>query len=58
VRAIRRKATSVVGEIHYRDGTREPIDARSLIAAPEAGLRLLWPAIALLAVGVLLSHWL
>ena len=57
VRAIRRKATSVAGEIHYRDGTREPVDARSLIAAPEAGLRLLWPAVALLALGVLLSRW-
>ncbi|HEV2011455.1 MAG TPA: class I SAM-dependent methyltransferase [Candidatus Limnocylindria bacterium] len=58
VRGIRRKATSVAGEIRYRDGSRETIDARSLIAAPEAGLRLLWPAIALLAVGVLLSRWL
>jgi hypothetical protein len=58
VRTIRRKATSVSGEIRYRDGSREPIDARSLIAAPEAGLRLLWPAIALLALGVLLSRWL
>jgi len=57
VRAIRRKATSVSGEISYRDGTREPIDSRSLIAAPEAGLRLLWPAIALLALGVLLARW-
>lgn len=57
VRAIRRKATSVEGEIRYRDGTREPVDARSLIAAPEAGLRLLWPAVALLALGVLLSRW-
>jgi len=57
VRAIRRKATNVAGEIQYRDGTREPVDARSLIAAPEAGLRLLWPAIALLALGVLLSRW-
>ena len=58
VRGIRRKATSVVGEIRYRDGSRETIDARSLIAAPEAGLRLLWPAVALLALGVLLSRWL
>ena len=58
VRGIRRTATSVAGEIRYRDGSRETIDARSLIAAPEAGLRLLWPAIALLAFGVLLSRWL
>ena len=58
VRGIRRKATSVAGEIRYRDGSRETIDAQSLIAAPEAGLRLLWPAIVLLALGVLLSRWL
>lgn len=58
VRGIRRKATSVAGEIRYRDGSRETIDARSLIAAPEAGLRLMWPAIALLALGALLSRWL
>jgi len=58
VRGIRRKATSVAGEIRYRDGSNEAIDTRALIAAPEAGLRLLWPAIALLAIGVLLSRWL
>ena len=58
MRGIRRKAASVTGEIRYRDGSRETIDARSLIAAPEAGLRLLWSAIALLALGVLLSRWL
>jgi hypothetical protein len=58
VRAIRRKAVSVAGEIGYRDGRTEPIDARSLIAAPEAGLRLLWPAVTLLALGVLFSRWL
>ena len=58
VRAIRRSATSVAGEIRFRDGSGETIDARSLIAAPEAGLRLLWPAITLLALGVLLARWL
>jgi hypothetical protein len=58
VRGIRRRATSVAGEIRYRDGSREVIDGPSLIAAPEAGLRLLWPAIALLGLGVLLSRWL
>ena len=57
VRGIRRRATAVSGEVRYRDGSRELIDARSLIAAPEAGLRLLWPAITLLALGVLLSRW-
>ena len=58
VRGIRRKAVSVTGVITYRDGSRETIDSRSLIGAPEAGLQLLWPAIALLALGVLLSRWL
>ena len=58
VRGIRRTATSIGGEIRYRDGARETIDARSLIAAPEAALRLLWPAIGLVAVGVLLARWL
>ena len=58
VRGIRRKAMSVTGDITYRDGSHESIDSRSLIAAPEAGLQLLWPAIALLAIGVLLSRWL
>jgi hypothetical protein len=57
VRSIRRKATSVTGEVRFRDGSRETLDERSLFAAPEAGLRLLWPAIALLALGVLLSRW-
>jgi demethylmenaquinone methyltransferase/2-methoxy-6-polyprenyl-1,4-benzoquinol methylase len=57
VRSVRRKATRVTGEISFRDGSRETIDSRSLIAAPEAGLQLLWPAIALLALGVLLSRW-
>src|SRR5258708_17546497 len=58
VRSIRRRAAGVAGEVRYRDGSRETIDARSLIAAPEAGLRLLWPGIALLAIGLLLSPWL
>ena len=58
VRAIRRRAVSVTGKVEFRDGSREAIDARSLIAAPEAGLRLLWPAVALLALGLLAARWL
>lgn len=57
VRAIRRRAIAVSGEARYRDGTRELIDARSLIAAPEGALRLLWIAQLTLAVGLLLSRW-
>lgn len=58
VRAIRRRAVSVTGSIEYRDGSREAVDRYSVIAAPEGGLRLLWPAIALLAIGVLAARWL
>jgi demethylmenaquinone methyltransferase / 2-methoxy-6-polyprenyl-1,4-benzoquinol methylase len=57
VRAIRRRAVSVTGAVEFRDGSRENVDALSLIAAPEAGLRLLWPAIALLALGLLAARW-
>ena len=58
VRQVRRRAVRVTGTVEYTDGTRETIDARSLIGAPEAGLRRLWPAITLLALGVLLARWL
>ena len=58
VRAVRRRAMAVSGTVEYRDGSRETIDARSLIGAPEDGLRLLWPAVTLLALGVLLARWL
>lgn len=57
VRQIRRRAQSVTGAVEYRDGSREIVDARSLMGAPEAGLRLLWPAIALLALGTLIARW-
>ena len=42
------------GALHAAPGSTHP----SVSAAPEAGLRLLWPGIALLALGVLLSRWL
>ena len=58
VRRIRRQSSRVTGMVEYRDGSREAVDARSLIGAPEAGLRLLWPAVTLLALGVLLARWL
>ncbi len=58
VRGVRRRAESVVGEIHYRDGSREPLDAGRLIAAPEGALRILWLAVVTLAVGLLLSRYL
>ena len=57
-RSVRRRATSVSGEIVYTDGSREEIDARSLIAAPEAALRILWLAVFAVSLGSLLARWL
>lgn len=58
VRAIRRRAERVTGEVRYRDGSVETLDARALIAAPDAALRILWLAVVALAVGMLLARWL
>jgi len=52
-----RKAVDVVGEVRYRDGTAEPLDRQALIAAPEAGLRLLWLAMLALSIGALVARW-
>jgi glucose uptake protein GlcU len=57
VRRIRRKAADVTGSVRYRDGTTEEIDAARLIGAPESALRLIWLAIAAIAVGTLLARW-
>jgi demethylmenaquinone methyltransferase/2-methoxy-6-polyprenyl-1,4-benzoquinol methylase len=57
-RSIRRRATAVSGEIVYADGTRESIDAGSLIAAPEGALRLLWLAVLAISLAALVSRWL
>ncbi|MDP9265123.1 MAG: class I SAM-dependent methyltransferase [Chloroflexota bacterium] len=57
VRTIRRRADSVQGEVRYRDGSAERIDAGALIAAPESALRLLWIAAFALAIGLLLARW-
>ena len=56
-RSVRRKASSISGEIVYSDGTREAIDAGSLIGAPESALRLLWPALFVVAVAALASRY-
>ena len=58
VRAIRRRAEGVTGEVRYRDGSVETLDARALIAAPDAALRILWLAVVALAIGMLLARWL
>jgi hypothetical protein len=39
VRAIRRRAASVAGEVVYEDGTRERLDADALLRAPELALK-------------------
>ena len=57
VRRVRRKAIEVSGSVRYRDGTTERLDRRALIAAPEAGLRLLWLAMVALSIGALLARW-
>jgi demethylmenaquinone methyltransferase / 2-methoxy-6-polyprenyl-1,4-benzoquinol methylase len=57
-RSIRRRTVSVGGEIVYSNGTREAVDARSLIGAPEGALSLLWIAVFAVALGALLAHWL
>jgi demethylmenaquinone methyltransferase/2-methoxy-6-polyprenyl-1,4-benzoquinol methylase len=57
VRAVRRRSLSVDGEVRYRDGSREDLDASGLIAAPEGALRILWVAVVVLAAGLLLSRY-
>ncbi len=49
VRFVRRRVSSVEGSLELRDGSRETLDADSLIAAEERGLRLLAAASVLLA---------
>lgn len=52
VRFVRRQVAEVTGALELRDGSREPIDARWLIAAEERGLRLLAVASVVLAVAL------
>ncbi len=49
VRYVRRRVAAVEGALVLRDGSREVLDARRLIAADELGLRLLTAAIVVLA---------
>jgi hypothetical protein len=57
VRALRRRAVSVEGDVAYEDGRHEPIDLAAMTAAPEGALRLLWIAMVLLAVGSIAARW-
>ena len=56
VRTIRRKTRSVSGTIEHADGTVEPIDADTLIRAPETALQLLAGATTALALALVLLH--
>jgi hypothetical protein len=57
VRALRRRAVVVSGQILYRDGSAEEVTARSLMAVPESALRLMWVSAALISAGVLGARW-
>ena len=57
-RTIRRRAAEIAGQIVYADGSREVVDANSLISAPEAALSTMWLAILAAATAALLSRWL
>jgi hypothetical protein len=54
VRRVRRSVREIEGATVLADGTREPLGAAALIAAPEAALRLLTAATLLLAAAVAL----
>ena len=53
VRTIRRRVAGVSGRIELRDGTTEPLSAESLMAAPEAALRVLSVAVVLAAAALI-----
>lgn len=53
VRTVRRRASAVSGTISYRDRLEEPIEAETLIRAPEAALRALTVAVPALAAALL-----
>jgi hypothetical protein len=56
VRRVRRTVTSVTGEL-VADGTTQPITAATITDAPEGALRVLWPAMVALALGLVITRW-
>lgn len=56
VRLVRRRVTRVEGEIELADGTRVPVDADTLAAAPELALKALAAAVVLVAAALLLAR--
>jgi hypothetical protein len=56
VRAVRRRAVSVEGEVVYGDGSRERVDRDLLLRGRETALRAMAVAVVLLAAGLLLMR--
>jgi hypothetical protein len=56
VRHVRRRVTSVTGAVELAGGGREPVTAESLMGAPEAALRLLSAATAVLAAALVVAR--
>jgi hypothetical protein len=56
VRDVRRRVRTISGTIELADGSSRPVTAATLARAPEAALRLMSAAMALLAAGLVLSR--
>jgi hypothetical protein len=56
VRRFRRRVTDIHGELREA-GVLEPITPATITDAPEGALRLLWPAMVALAVGLVITRW-
>jgi hypothetical protein len=56
VRTVRRRVDRVEGTIAYRDGSEAPIDAATLLRAPELALQALTLAVIALAAALLATH--
>jgi len=54
VRTLRRRTTSVAGTVERTDGTREPLTAESLLAAPEGALKALNGSVIALAAALII----
>jgi hypothetical protein len=57
VRKVRRRVTDVSGTLALSDGSREEVTAETLIAAPEAALRLLGASMIFLAAALLVLRF-
>jgi len=57
VRSIRRRVSEISGSLVYADGRVEPIDERTLLAAPEAALRALSVSVVALAIALVVLRF-